>query len=54
MALLTAKEKELLMKTINLIEELLETLEIIQDKELVKDLKMALREVEECKAEPLD
>jgi hypothetical protein len=54
MALLTAKEKELLMKTINLIEELLETLEIIQDKELVKDLKMALREVEECKAKPLD
>ena len=54
MALLTAKEKELLMKTINLIEELLETLEIIQDKELVKNLKMALREVEECKAKPLD
>jgi len=54
MALLTAEEKELLTKTINLIEELLETLEIIQDKELVKDLKMALREVEECKAKPLD
>ena len=54
MALLTAEEKELLTKTINLIKELLETLEIIQDKELVKDLKMALREVEECKAKPLD
>lgn len=54
MALLIAEEKELLTKTINLIEELLETLAIIQDKELVKDLKMALREVEECKAKPLD
>ena len=54
MALLTAEEKELLTKTINLIKELLETLEIIQDKELVKDLKITLREVEEGKARPLD
>jgi hypothetical protein len=54
MALLKAEEKELLTKTINLIDELLETIEIIQDKELVKNLKMALRDVEECKAKPLD
>ncbi|HEY4675193.1 MAG TPA: hypothetical protein VIH48_03975 [Candidatus Bathyarchaeia archaeon] len=35
-------------------DELLETLEIIQDKKLVKDLKIALQEVEEGKARPLD
>ena len=35
-------------------DELLETLEVIQDKKLVKDLKTALREVEEDKTMPLD
>jgi len=35
-------------------EELLETLEIMQDDKLVKDLKVALREVEEGKTRPLD
>jgi hypothetical protein len=35
-------------------DELLETLEVIQDKKLVKDLKTALREVEEDKTRPLD
>ena len=53
MTLLTAEEKELLTKAASLMEELLETLEVIQDKELVKDLKIALREVEEGKARPL-
>ena len=54
MTLLTAEEKELLSKAASLMDELLETLEVIQDKELVKDLKVALREVEEGKARPLD
>ncbi|MGB9740397.1 MAG: hypothetical protein ACP5IM_00435 [Candidatus Bathyarchaeia archaeon] len=54
MALLTEEEKELLTKAASLMDELLETLEVIQDKKLVKDLKIALREVEEGKARPLD
>ena len=35
-------------------DELLETLEVMQDKELVEDLRVALREVEEGKTRPLD
>ena len=54
MTLLTAEEKKLLTKAANLMDDLLETLEVIQDKKLVKDLKIALREVEEGKARPLD
>ena len=54
MTLLTAEEKELLTKAASLMDELLETLEVIQDKKLVKDLKVALREVEEGKAKPLN
>lgn len=54
MTLLTAEEKKLLTKAASLMNELLETLEVMQDKKLVKDLKIALREVEEGKARPLD
>ncbi|MDH7476858.1 MAG: hypothetical protein QHH17_00550 [Candidatus Bathyarchaeota archaeon] len=54
MTLLTAEEKELLTKAASLMDELLETLEVIQDKKLVKDLKIALREVEKGKAKPLN
>jgi DNA-directed RNA polymerase subunit K/omega len=54
MTLLTTEEKELLIKAAKLMDELLETLEIMQDKKLIKDLKIALREVEEGKARPLD
>jgi len=54
MTLLTTEEKELLAKAANLMDELLETLEVIQDKKLVKDLKIALREVEEGKTRSLD
>ena len=54
MTLLTAEEKELLTKAASLMGELLETLEVMQDKKLVKDLKIALREVEEGKTRPLD
>jgi len=54
MTLLTSEEKELLMRAANLMDELLETLEVMQDKELVEDLRIALREVEEGKTRPLD
>ena len=54
MTLLTAEEKKLLTKAVSLMDELLETLEVIQDKKLVKDLKIALREVEEGKTRPID
>ena len=54
MTLLTTEEKELLTKASHLMDELLETLEIMQDKKLLKDLKAALREVEENKTRPLD
>ena len=52
--LLTSEEKELLVKAINLMEELIETLEVMQDKELVQDLKDALKEVEEGKTKSLE
>jgi DNA-directed RNA polymerase subunit K/omega len=54
MTLLTAEEKKLLEKAANLMDELLETLEVMQNNELVKDLRVALREVEEGKSRPLD
>ena len=54
MALLTVDEKELLVKAVSLMDELRETLEVMQDKELVEDLRAALREAEEGKARPLD
>ncbi|MDH7607569.1 MAG: hypothetical protein QHH12_07425 [Candidatus Bathyarchaeota archaeon] len=54
MPLLTAEEKELLTKAASLMGELLETLEVMQDKKLVKELRIALREVDEGKTRPLD
>lgn len=54
MTTLTTEEKELLNRAANLMEELLETIEVSQDKKLVKELKAALREVEEEKTRPLD
>ncbi|MGQ9719299.1 MAG: hypothetical protein ACUVWK_05630 [Nitrososphaerales archaeon] len=54
MTLLTAEEKELLTRATSLMDELLETLEVMQDNELVEDLRVALREVEEGKTRPLD
>lgn len=54
MTLLTSEEKELLSKAANLMEELLETIEVAQDKKLVRHLKAALREVEEGKTISLD
>ena len=54
MTLLTSEEKELLSRAANLMEELLETLEVAQDKKLVKDLRAALKEVDDGKTRPLD
>ena len=54
MTLLTVEEKELLSKAVNLMEKLLETLEIMNDKELLEDLKVGLQEVKEGKTKPLD
>jgi len=53
MTLLTAEEKELLTRAASLMDELLETLEVVKDQGLVGDLKVALREVKEGKAMPL-
>jgi len=53
MSILTVEERELLKKATTLIEELLETLEVIQDEELVRDLRIALKEAEEGKTKPL-
>jgi len=54
MTLLTLEERELLKKATSLMEELLETLEVMQDEELVRDLKTALKEAEEGKVRPLE
>jgi PHD/YefM family antitoxin component YafN of YafNO toxin-antitoxin module len=54
MALLTTDEKELLTKAASLMEELLETLEVMQDKKLVKDLRASLREAKQGKTMTLD
>lgn len=51
--ILTPEEKELLTRAANLMEELLETIQVMQDEELVEDLKIALKEVEEGKTRPL-
>ena len=54
MTLLTTEEKELLTKAASLMEELLETLEVMQDKKLVKDLRASLREAKQGKTMTLD
>jgi hypothetical protein len=52
--MLTTEEKELLTRAANLMEELLETIEVTQDKNTAKELKRALQEVEEGKARPIE
>jgi len=52
--LLTVDEKELLTRAVALMEELLETLEVMRDKEAAADLRAALREVEAGKARPFE
>ena len=50
---LTSEEKEILVKAAKLMDELIETLDVMQDEELIQDLKDALREVKEGKTKPL-
>jgi Trp operon repressor len=52
--MLTIEEKELLARAANLMEELLETIEVSQDKTTAKELKRALQEVEDGKARPIE
>jgi len=52
-SLLTLEEKELLTKTAKLLEEVIETMEVSNDKELAEDLEAALGETKEGKARPL-
>jgi PHD/YefM family antitoxin component YafN of YafNO toxin-antitoxin module len=54
MTLLTTDEKELLTRAASLMEELLETLEVMQDKKLVKDLRASLRKAKQGKTMTLD
>jgi hypothetical protein len=52
-SLLTVEEKELLSKAAGLMEELIETVEVADDKELVQDIEAALREAKEGRTRPL-
>lgn len=52
--MLTLEERELLVKTAKLIEELIETIEVSNDRELVQDIEEALGEVKEGKTRPLE
>jgi hypothetical protein len=52
--ILTAEEKELLTRAANLMEELLETIEITEDKQVAKELKAALKEVDQGKTRPIE
>ena len=53
-SLLSPEEKEILLKAIGLLEELIETLEVMSDKDLCRDLEEALKEFKERKTRPLD
>jgi hypothetical protein len=47
--MLTTEEKNLLARAANLMEELLETIEVTENKQIAKELKAALKEVDEAK-----
>jgi len=52
--MLTTEEKELLTRAANLMEELLETIEVSEDKQTAKELKAALKEVDQGKTRPIE
>jgi len=52
-SLLTVEEKELLAKAARRMEELIETVEVAEDEELVQDIEAALKEVREARPRPL-
>ena len=47
--MLTTEERELLKRAANLMEELLETIEVTEDKQIATKLKSALKEVDQGK-----
>jgi len=53
-SLLTVEEKELLARAARLMEELIETIEVADDEQLVKDIEVALKEVREGRTRALD
>jgi len=53
-ALLTVEERELLAKTAKLMDELIETIEVSNDKELAQDIEDALGEVRHGKTRPIE
>jgi len=53
-ALLTVEEKELLAKTAKLMEELIETIEVSNDRELAQDIEDTLREARQGKTRPIE
>jgi len=53
-SLLTVEEKELLARAARLMEELIETIEVADDEQLVKDIEVALEEVREGRTRALD
>jgi len=53
-SLLTAEEKQLLARAARLMEELIETIEVADDEQLVKDIEVALKEVREGRTRALD
>ncbi len=52
--MLTNEEKELLTRAASLMEELLETIEVSEDKQIAKELKAALKEVDDGKTRPIE
>lgn len=53
MDLISVEEKELLIRATKLMEELRESIEVIEDKETVEDLKAALAEADSGNTRPL-
>jgi len=53
-SLLSPEEKKILLKAVGLLEEFFETLEVMGDKGLCRDLEEALKEFKEGKTRPLD
>jgi len=53
-SLLTVEEKELLARAARLMKELIETIEVADDRQLVKDIEAALEEVREGRTRALD
>ena len=53
-SLSSPEEKKILLKAISLLEELIETLKVMSNKDLCRDLEEALKEFKKGKTKPLD